>query len=164
MHLSACQLEEELIEHQTSVKDTIIHCVLQSMFTWLRQNSSKFSPNLSTASGAISIKNLLKKAELFFNLRDAVIKELDSAKSKWRTHLDLLSDIDEINQCQRSMRLAYEDENLFGLTPHEQAFIVQPYILVFKYKWIHTIYIFCVPTSYIWYNNLKSIQCHMFTY
>jgi E3 ubiquitin-protein ligase SHPRH len=119
-----CKLEEQLVEYQTHVKNTEINCVLSSMFHWMRQNLNKYQQ--ASKIGSINLKSLSKKAEIFFELRDEVIKELDSAKSKWRTHFDLLSDIDELNQCKRTMRLAYEDENLYGLSPHEQAFIVQP--------------------------------------
>lgn len=118
-----CKLEEELVEHQTAVKDTDINCILKSLFDWIRQNQSKYQ---RSSDGPISLKTLFKEAEIYFQLKEQVEKELDCAKAKWRTHLDLLSDIDELNQCKQTMRLAYEGENLYGMTAHEQAFIVQP--------------------------------------
>lgn len=113
-----------MLEHQQNVNETEINCILRAMATWLKQNEGRH--RTKHQSSTLNLRNLSKTAEKYFEIQSLVRKELDCAKSKWRTHLDLLSDIDELNQCKRTMRLCYEDENLYGLTPHEQAFIVQP--------------------------------------
>ncbi len=118
-----CKLEEELLKHQNSVKDTEINCVLMTMHQFLKDVLTQQNPKKSSTSSA-PLLQLKKTAEVFFKFKDAVLKELDFARTKWRTHLDLLSDIDELNQCKQTMRLAYKDENLIGLTAHERAFIV----------------------------------------
>jgi len=116
-----CKLEEELLGHQSDINDVEINCVLRSIMKWIKQKDS-----MKFLHGSLNRKHLFEKAEKYFELQDSILKELDYAKIKWRTHLDLLSDIDELNQCKRSMRLHIEGEQLFGLTPQEQAFIVQP--------------------------------------
>lgn len=112
-----------MLEHQNAINGAEINCILRSMSEWVKQNADM---KIRGHSGLLNLRNLSKKAEKFFGAQDIVRKELDNAKSKWRTHLDLLSDIDELNQCKRTMRLCFEGEDLFGLTAHEQAFIVQP--------------------------------------
>jgi E3 ubiquitin-protein ligase SHPRH len=93
------------------------------MLKWAKQNTAL---QVARHKGSLNLKQVSERAENYFKLQDFLIKELEYAKSKWRTHLDLLSDIDELNQCKQTMRLCCEGENLFGLTAHEQAFIVQP--------------------------------------
>ena len=112
-----------MLDHQNKINEGEINCILQSMYDWIKRN---VNTKIRSPSGSLKFKNLSKKAEKFFEAQECIRKELEAAKSKWRTHLDLLSDIDELNQCKQTMRLSYEGENLFGLTAHQQAFIVQP--------------------------------------
>jgi E3 ubiquitin-protein ligase SHPRH len=65
-----------------------------------------------------------QRAEMFFSVLDVMSREVRAARVAWRTHFDLLSDIDEMNQCKRSMRLAAKDEDFSKLTPEEQGSVV----------------------------------------
>jgi len=123
-----CKLEEKLLEHDKCVRDPEINCILKSIFQFLKQSLVNKRPRKKSSSTTVSALQFIERmADTFFELKNAVLKELDCAKTKWRTHLDLLGDFDELNQCKRTLRLAYLDENLFGLSTHEQAFIVQPH-------------------------------------
>ena len=53
-------------------------------------------------------------------------EEIHAAKVAWRAHFDLLSDIDELNQCKGTMRLRLEGEDVSALTENEAAFIIDP--------------------------------------
>lgn len=68
-----------------------------------------------------------ERAKKFFEVVKAADKERLVARVAWRTHFDLLSDIDELNQCKQTMRLAQEGEDLSKLTDEEQNFIVFPW-------------------------------------
>lgn len=59
-------------------------------------------------------------------LQEKIRDEVSSAKSVWKAHFDLLSDIDELNQCKRSIRLGADGENVMAMTKNEAAFIVDP--------------------------------------
>jgi Superfamily II DNA/RNA helicases, SNF2 family len=122
-----CKLEEELLKHEDNFKDPEINCILQSMSDWIKStvDKNRRSSNRSVESNLQQLVDISKRADKFFEFRDVIRKELDYAKAKWKTHLNLLSDIDELNQCKRTMRLAF-DENISSMTAHERAFVVNP--------------------------------------
>lgn len=124
----SCKLEAELIKYQEQMTEVELNCILRGLAEWFRDNLDKLKPRKSVNVDLIksNLKSIHEKIGKFFSFKDAAQKELECARVKWRTHFNLLSDIDELNQCKRAMRLAYENENLFGLTEHELAFIVQP--------------------------------------
>ena len=124
-----CKIEEKLILFGDKLNEAEINCVLRAMMEWFNDNLTRMKKTHNTSRDKSINSNLLtihQKAEKFFSFKTAAAKELDAARTKWRTHFDLLSDIDELNQCKRSMRLSYENENLLGLDEHERAFIIQP--------------------------------------
>jgi len=111
-----CNLEKELLEYQVSLKHQEISCVFISMFEWIK----------SIQNRKYNLDSIEEKAKVFFDIKKCCVKELDAAKTKWRFHMDLMSNIDELNQCKQSMRLAYEGEDVYSLTLQESSFIVQP--------------------------------------
>lgn len=77
--------------------------------------------------------NLEKRAELFFEVGDAEERETVAAWRAWRVHLDLMNDVDELNQCKRSIRLSYENEDLTKLSDDELNAVVIPFDVMGKY-------------------------------
>ena len=115
-----CKIEESMSIYEDRLKDPELNCVLHALMEWMDDNENRLN-------SFPQLVNIHQRMEKFFEFKTAAMKELEAARLKWRTHFDLLSDVDELNQCKRSMRLSYDDENLFGLTDHERAFIVQPF-------------------------------------
>uniref|UniRef100_A0A7S4JPA2 Helicase C-terminal domain-containing protein n=1 Tax=Odontella aurita TaxID=265563 RepID=A0A7S4JPA2_9STRA len=118
---SHCKLEDELVRSQMQVNDPELMCVLKSMAKWLKgkqAEGSNFDHQLIVALNA--------RASKFFDLHDKTRKVVDNAKLAWRTHFDLLSDLDELKQTKSSSRLPREGEDLSDLSIHEAGFVVQP--------------------------------------
>ena len=111
-----CKLETELLKNEP---DSLILCILSSIWKWLKD--SKPSGKMGSARATARVD---ERAEKFFDIIKASEKEWQRAKKAWRIHLDLLNDIDEVNQCKRSMRLARDDEDLTQLTNDELNAIV----------------------------------------
>lgn len=99
-----CHLETSL---RNLPPDQFIMCILKTLWKWLKD--AKLSGKMSTA---IEASKVHIRAEKFFDLIKANETELQKALKAWTMHFDLLSDIDELNQCKRSMRLTGELENL----------------------------------------------------
>ena len=70
--------------------------------------------------------NWLDCAKAFFDVLEAQKREKVLAWRYWRTHLDLLNDLDELNQCKESIRLAYNGEDWSQLTREQQNAVVLP--------------------------------------
>ena len=70
--------------------------------------------------------NVDRRAEKFFDVLEAERRERVHAWRLWRTHLDLLNDIDELNQCKTAMRLTIEDEDVTELSRDQLNAIVVP--------------------------------------
>jgi E3 ubiquitin-protein ligase SHPRH len=103
-----CKLEEQLTEYEAKVKDEEISCIHQALGDWTKRN---INPLQRTAGQYIDMKKLVKSIDKFFEFHSTVVKEISIARSKWRTHLDLLSRLDELNSCKTTRRLAYEGED-----------------------------------------------------
>ncbi len=67
---------------------------------------------------------ICERASKYLVLQEKIRDEIVAAKSVWKAHFDLLSDIDELNQCKRSMRLRRDGENVSALNQNEAAFII----------------------------------------
>ena len=117
-----CKLEERLIYTEKNLIDPIIMCVLKSLAKWLK-DSKQASSNLTEEESNV-LKSFAEMSTNYFAMHGAMKKEISRAKLAWRTHFDLLSDIDELNQCKMSMRLPYENEDLTKLTAEELGSIV----------------------------------------
>lgn len=73
--------------------------------------------------------NVAERASRYFHLQDKIREEIMAAKLVWKAHFDLLSDIDELNQCKRAMRLRRHGEDVSALTKNEAAFVIDPHNL-----------------------------------
>ncbi len=115
----------DLLKYEEDIKESEINTVLQAIAEWLNDNVQRMKKHKKKgeSTNILTIQERMKKSVLFKNV---ALKELEAARRKWSTHFNLLSDIDELNQCKRSMRIAYENENLVDLTESEAAFIVEP--------------------------------------
>ena len=114
-----CHLEKRL---KKIIPDHFILCVLKTLWKWLKD--TKPSGNVRVA---LEEAKVFDRASLFFDLLKANETELQKARKAWTTHFDLLSDIDELNQCKRSMRLTQVGEDLTKLSDDELNAIVAPW-------------------------------------
>lgn len=114
-----CKLETKL--NKLDTRDPIIIVVLKSLHRWLLETR----PTSSLVSKLKPMK-IEKRAEYFFGVLKASERELRAGRLAWRTHFDLLSDLDEMNQCKQTIRLPDENEDLTRLTQDELGSIVAP--------------------------------------
>jgi E3 ubiquitin-protein ligase SHPRH len=103
-----CKLEEQLSEYEKKVKDEEITRIHQALGDWAKRNINLLQ---RIAGQYVDIDRLVKRIDNFFEFHSTVVKEINFARSKWRTHLDLLSRIDELNSCKTTRRLAYDGES-----------------------------------------------------
>ena len=115
-----CKLETKLNELDS--RDPVISVVLRSLHRWLLE--TRCTGKLGSRRKDMKID---KRADYFFDTLKASERELRVGRLAWRTHFDLLSDFDEMNQCKRTIRLAGEDEDLTKLTSDELGSIVAPW-------------------------------------
>ena len=114
-----CQLETKL--DQFNKRDPVIDVILKSLHRWLTETKTHGKLGSQRKDARID-----KRAKYFFDVLKSSERELRIARVAWRTHFDLLSDLDEMNQCKRTIRLAGEDEDLTKLTADELGSIVVP--------------------------------------
>jgi hypothetical protein len=99
-----CRLEDDLKMLDGQVNDylcfLLLRCVERGLreSTWLNKTDERF---------LLSLKD---KAKIYHKWQDARKQEIVSAKLYWRVHFNLLSAIDELNQCKRTMRLLHPGE------------------------------------------------------
>jgi SNF2 family DNA or RNA helicase len=113
-----CKIGDDL-EDLTPDKVTIQ--VLTSLYSVLKGNVGS---SLIQSSGSETF--LLDRAKLFFDLLDASRKEKTVAYRLWRSHLSLLNDMDELNQCKSTMRLTVEGEDVTALSKEQQNAVIPP--------------------------------------
>lgn len=111
-----CKLETELLRNEP---DAMILGILGSIWKWLKDSKNRGKMGSARVAALID-----ERAEKFFDVVKASEKEWQRAKKLWRVHLDLLNDIDEVNQCKQSMRLAQDGEDLTALTNDELNSVV----------------------------------------
>ena len=132
-----CKLEESILEFESNLTDAILGCVLKSLLKWLRNISTSTGDLDSLVSSphrkkvarrkhASVLSSLTERANNFFSYVGALKKEIITAKSLWKSHFDLLSDYDELDQCKSGMRIPYVGEDLSELTEHEMNGVVAP--------------------------------------
>lgn len=117
-----CHLEDDLLKAEKLSNDPEITCVLKPICKFVQTNTSK---NVKQQHKSY-LKKILFRANKFFDLQSKKKEEIRVGKLVWRSYFDLLSDIDELNQCKRSMRLKEEGEDITLLSRNEAAFIVEP--------------------------------------
>jgi hypothetical protein len=114
--LAHCHLETELVKFQRLSHDPELTCILKSLQKFVKSQSRKKCNSF--------LKTVSLRSSAFFEAEDKRRQEVDSAKVMWRAHFDLLSDIDELNQCKSTMRLRAGGEEVSGLSESEAAFIL----------------------------------------
>ena len=117
-----CHLEDDLIKVEKLSNDPEIMCVLKSIKKFFQTHT----PKVVKQQHKSYLKNILLRANKFIDLLSKKKEEIKVGKLVWRSYFDLLSDIDELNQCKRSMRLKEEGEDITLLSRNEAAFIVEP--------------------------------------
>ena len=118
-HSAHCHLEDDLVKVEKLSNDPEISCVLKAIEKVVKNRLAK-----ADSRSKQFLKGILQNSTIFFDLQSKLREEISAAKSLWKAHFDLLSDIDELNQCKRSMRLRQEGENVYLLSRNEAAFIV----------------------------------------
>ncbi len=119
-----CHLEDDLVKVQRLSNDPEITCVLKALSKFVKDHLDKAGSRRDHYLEIIG-----ERASKYFVLEDKIRDEISAAKSVWKAHFDLLSDIDELNQCKRAMRLRRDGEVVSALTKNEAAFIIDPHSL-----------------------------------
>lgn len=94
-----CRLEDELKMLDGQVNDylcfLLLRCVGRGLreSTWLNKADERF------------LLSLKEKAKIYHKWHEARKQEIVSAKLYWKVHFNLLSAIDELNQCKRTISL-----------------------------------------------------------
>jgi len=117
-----CHLEDDLIKVEKLSNDPEITCVLKSINKFVQTHTHKIGKQQHKSY----LRTIQQRANKFFDLQSKQKEEIKVGKLVWRSYFDLLSDIDELNQCKRSMRLKEEGEDITLLSRNEAAFIVEP--------------------------------------
>ncbi len=104
---------------QRLANDPEITCVLKSLSKFVKDHTAKDGSEKEHTGMIIG-----ERASKYLVLQEKIRDEILAAKSVWKAHFDLLSDIDELNQCKRAMRLRRDGENVSALTKNEAAFII----------------------------------------
>lgn len=120
-----CKIGEELEDLNP---DKVTVRVLKSLYTLLKGNFGAALMKKVTATMFVS-----ERAKTFFDLLEAERKEKAAAWRMWRTHLDLLNDLDELNQCKSAMRLTWEGEDVSQLTEDQLNAVVMPIDVCARY-------------------------------
>ena len=116
-----CHLEDALVKAHRLSNDPEIDCVLNTIAKSISDCQSK-----STKRYRLYLKSLYDRATKYQELQRAARDEMKAAKAFWKSHFDLLSDLDELNQCKRTMRLQRDDEGISNFSVTESAFVVHP--------------------------------------
>ena len=124
-----CRLEDDILRLEKWSNDPEIDCVQKAMRKVVKSHSSSEGNSRHKSY----LKGLHARANRHFDWQRLLRDEIKTAKAFWRAHFDLLSDIDELNQCKRSMRLRREEENISILTQNEAAFIIDPLNIISEY-------------------------------
>lgn len=127
LNLAHCHLEEDLVKFQRLSNDPEMMCIFKALGNFVKERVS--SPQSSKGASRRGQEQqflavIHQRASSFFALQKKIQEEVQTAMLSWKTHFDLLSDIDELNQCKRAMRLRRDDEDISELTENELAFII----------------------------------------
>ena len=121
LSLSAhCHLEEDLVKVEKLRNDPELSCVLKALAKCIKNTLSKEVGGRNKAY----LESIHQRSIIWFEVQSKLREEITAAKLLWRSHFDLLSDIDELNQCKRSMRLRQEGEDILLMNRNEAAFII----------------------------------------
>jgi SNF2 family DNA or RNA helicase len=109
----------DMLEDLTPDKVTLL--ILNSLYSLVKGN---LGSNLLQSSGTASL--VTKRAKIFFELLEASRKEKTAAYRLWRTHLNLLNDMDELSQCKSTMRLTKDGEDVTALSKEQLNAVISP--------------------------------------
>lgn len=123
-----CYFEDDLVKFERLSNDPEISSVLKVMAKVVKNHLSRTNGQQKSF-----FKSLHERAARDLELRRLIREEIKTAKTFWRAHFDLLSDIDELNQCKSTMRLRRECEDVSTLSQNEAAFIVDPTRIAAEY-------------------------------
>ena len=122
-----CHLEDTIVKLTKLSNDPELDCVCRSIHRFIQQRISSTKRTTSTGNREAGfLQSLHQRAIRFFELLDKRRHEIAAAKMKWKSHFDLMSDIDELQQCKQTSRLLRGDDNISELTEQEAAVIVDP--------------------------------------
>ena len=114
-----CLLEDDLVKTQQLSNDPVIYCILRALWKFVKDYLAKAGSRRHEY-----LEILSERAMKHYVLQETIRDEIMSAKLVWKAHFDLLSDIDELNQCKRPIRLRADGENVLTMTKNEAAFVV----------------------------------------
>ncbi|GAX16412.1 E3 ubiquitin-protein ligase SHPRH [Fistulifera solaris] len=115
-------LEELAPDRVTLLLMTSLHAILKGPF------GVSFFKKANVADAGIS-----ERARLFWEVMEAERRERAAAWRMWRTHLDLLNDLDELGQCKSSMRILYDNEDVTTLSEEQLNAVVVPFDVHTRY-------------------------------
>ncbi|KAL7549799.1 hypothetical protein ACHAWF_013053 [Thalassiosira exigua] len=115
---SHCHLEDDMVKFQRLSNDPEISVVLKAISTFFKEQQS-----MAGSKGKQYWRVICQRSSKFFTVQEKAREEIDAAKLVCRAHFDLLSDIDELNQCKRAIRLRHVGEDVSTLGENEAAFI-----------------------------------------
>ena len=108
--IAHCHLEDDIVKFQRLANDPEIMTILKAIARFIEdRRGSKVGSN---ARDEEYLETLSQRASKFFELQGKIKGEIESAKLLWKAHFNLLSDIDELNQCKAAMRLRRENEDI----------------------------------------------------
>lgn len=113
---SHCKLDKALEKREN---DSVLILILTVFYKWSKE--LRLSSSFGVARNAARID---ERAENFLKIMKTVEKERLVARNAWRTHFDLLSDIDELNQCKQAMQLAQPGEDVTKMSEEDLNFTV----------------------------------------
>ncbi len=114
-----CRLEDELKALDGQVNDYLCFLLLRCVGRGIREGS------WVNKTDEQFISSLRDRAKVYYKWQDARKQEIVSAKLYWKVHFNLLSAIDELNQCKRTMRLLHPGET-FRIGHNEASDVVPP--------------------------------------
>ena len=122
-----CHLEHTIVTLTKLSNDPELDCVCRSIHRFIQHRLSSTKKGVQGNDGeAEFLESLHQRALRHFELQDKRRHEIAAAKIKWKSHFDLMSDIDELQQCKQTSRLLRSDDVISELTEQEAAFIVDP--------------------------------------
>ena len=122
-----CHLEDTIVKLTKLSNDPELDCVCRSIHRFIQQRISLTQRNTPAGNEeAEFLQSLHQRAIRFFELHDKRRHEIAAAKMKWKSHFDLMSDIDELQQCKQTSRLLQSDDDFSELTEQEVAVIIDP--------------------------------------
>jgi len=107
--------------------DSVTIAVLTAIYASIRTTAGMDILNSRGTS------DIATRAKYFFEVLEAEEREKVMAWRMWKTHLDLLNGLDELDSCKRGLRLSLEGENMSSYTEEQLNAIVHPIDIMSQY-------------------------------